>query len=106
MQKDVIFSEKDGRLIAYIQCDVDHHTARSMREKIDAMIFDSRTKCLVLDFTRVEFMDSSGLGLILGRVERAQTLGAVVELTGLSPTLKKLLSISGIERIHGLSMKV
>ncbi len=105
MQKDVIFSLTDGILTARIMCDVDHHTARHMRERIDSMLFESRTDCLVIDFSQVEFMDSSGLGLILGRVERAQTLGARVEVTGLSKIQQKLLRLSGVEHISGLSMK-
>ena len=104
MQKDVIFSEVEDTLTARIQCDVDHHTARPMREMIDAMLFDRRPKTLVIDFSRVEFMDSSGLGLILGRVERAGSLGADVQLKGLSPALLKLIRLSGIERVQNLSV--
>lgn len=104
MQKDVIFSEIGDTLVARIQCDVDHHTARSMRERIDAMLIERNPSALVLDFTRVDFMDSSGLGLILGRVERATAIGAEVRLSGLSPTLMKLVKLSGIERIRGLSV--
>ena len=105
MKRDVIFSEEDGALIARIMCDVDHHTAKSMREQIDARLFDSRCHRLALDFSQVEFMDSSGLGLILGRVERATALGAEVEVRGLRPRFQKLLRLSGIERVRGLSMK-
>jgi stage II sporulation protein AA (anti-sigma F factor antagonist) len=59
---------------------------------------------LVIDFTRVEFMDSSGLGLILGRVEKASALGAEVMVSGASPALMKLIRLSGIERVRHLSV--
>lgn len=104
MKKDVIFSEKEGTLIAHIGCDIDHHTAKPMREKIDKKLLEIRPKALMLDFSGVGFMDSSGLGLILGRVEKASEAGASVYLVGLSPTLMKLVRLSGIERVRNLSL--
>ena len=104
MQQDVILSVSEGVLTARLTCDVDHHTAKAIREKIDAMLFESRAHLLIIDFGRVDFMDSSGLGLILGRVDRAGALGATVEVRGLSPRLHKLLRLSGLERVAGLSL--
>lgn len=104
MQKDVIFTEDGGTLTAYIQHDVDHHSARFMREEIDRRLFETKPKVLVIDISKVEFMDSSGLGLILGRVEKASALNAEVVLTGASPTLMKLIRLSGIERVRHLSV--
>lgn len=104
MQKDVIFTEIGNILVAEIQSDIDHHSAKAMREKIDTALFEKRARTLVIDFSRVQFMDSSGLGLILGRVERAGALGAEVQVSGLSPTLMKLVRLAGIEHIPGLSL--
>lgn len=58
----------------------------------------------MIDFSMVEFMDSSGLGLILGRVEKATVIGAEVILIGASPRIIKLISMSGIERVKHLSV--
>ncbi len=104
MQKEVIFSEAKGRLTAHIQKDVDHHLAKTMREAIDKKLFEVRPTLLILDFSRVEFMDSSGLGLIIGRVEKASVFNIQVAVSGLSPTLMKLVRLSGIERLRNLSI--
>ena len=104
MQKDVIFTEEDGILTAHIGSDVDHHNAKPMREKIDGRLFLTRPHTLIIDFSKVEFMDSSGLGLILGRVEKATALNAEVVLTGASPRILKLISLSGIDRVRHLSV--
>lgn len=104
MQDDVIFSYKEKNLYARITCDIDHHTARRIRERIDARMFREKPDRLTLDFSAVGFMDSSGLGLILGRVETATALGAVVRLMGVSPTIMKLLRLSGIERVKNLTV--
>ena len=104
MNKDVVFFEREGELIARIGCDIDHHSAKGMREKIDDKLFESRPHTLIIDFTSVSFMDSSGLGLILGRVERAGALQISVVLTGLSPTIMKLVRLGGLERVKNLTV--
>ena len=104
MQKDVSFSHEERTLTAHIECDIDHHTAKRMREKIDAELFIKRPELLIIDFSAVGFMDSSGLGLILGRVERAGALRSTVRVVGLSPTLMKLVRLAGIERVQNLTV--
>lgn len=104
MQKDVHFYEDNDSLTVFIQSDVDHHSAKFMREQIDRRLFESRPRVLVIDFSKVEFMDSSGLGLILGRVEKASALNTEVQISGASPSLMKLIRLSGLERIHNLSV--
>lgn len=104
MQKDVIFYEEGSSLTAFLQTDVDHHTARPMREAIDAKLFGNKPRILIIDLSKVEFMDSSGLGLILGRAEKAAALNSEVQIKGASQTIMKLIRLSGLERIHNLSV--
>lgn len=104
MREDVTFSSSRGALTASLKCEIDHHTARRMREKIDGELFLCKPNVLILDFSAVRFMDSSGIGLILGRTERAVAVGATVRLTGLSDTLYKLIRLSGLERVKNLSV--
>ena len=104
MREEVTFSSGKRALTAAISCEIDHHTARRMREKIDEELFLCRPEVLILDFSGVRFMDSSGVGLILGRTERASALGATVRLVGLSDTLYKLIRLSGLERVKNLSV--
>ena len=104
MKKEVVFSQHKGCLTAQIKCDLDHHTAKVVREELDRMLFEIKPERLVLDFSSVEFMDSSGLGLILGRVEKAGALNTEVGLSGISASLMKLIRLSGIERVKNLSL--
>lgn len=104
MQDTVIFQKDDTRLTAKLLCDIDHHTAKRMREKIDKALFDVKPGELLLDFSAVGFMDSSGLGLILGRCETASALHISVKLVGLSTQLMKLLRLAGLERVKNLSI--
>lgn len=104
MSTDVVFIERRGSLVARIGKDIDHHTAAAIRRAIDTRLFCDRPEQLVLDFGSVAFMDSSGIALIIGRCEAAAALGASVRLVGLSPSLMKLVSLAGLERIRNLSL--
>ena len=105
MENEIIsFSHSAQSLIARISCEIDHHTAARLRTRIDRELFIGRPNMLCLDFSEVRFMDSSGIALILGRVESAGAVGAKVHLVGLSPTLFKLVRLSGIERIKNLTV--
>ena len=104
MKEDVTFSHSGGSLTARICCELDHHTVRRIRERIDARLFKDKPERLMLDFSGVGFMDSSGIGLILGRVETARVVGATVCIVGASPMLVKLFRLSGIEKIKNLTV--
>ncbi len=96
---------KDGHsLIASLSCDIDHHSAKGLRDEIDKRVIENRPRVLVLDFGGVSFMDSSGIGLILGRAELCRTIGARVSVTGLDPHLSKLISLSGVDRVKNVSV--
>ncbi len=104
MQTDVIFTVGERTLTAVLSAEIDHHTARIMRERIDKEFFLRKPEILVLDFSKVGFMDSSGLGLILGRCSVAEGIGASVRVVGASDRLMRLIRLSGLERIKNLSV--
>ena len=105
MEKETVaFSQNGERLVARIFGEVDHHTARHIRERIDREAFLARARVLVIDLSGVGFMDSSGIALSLGRVEVARELGGVVHIIGAPPQVRKLIHLSGIERVAGLTV--
>ena len=89
----------NGVLVAKIQGDIDHHSARHIRDSIDSYIFEKKPNSVHLDLSLVEFMDSSGLGLILGRYNTACEIGAILKILSPSKGVKKVLELAGIERI-------
>lgn len=97
--------KKEGdRLVAEIRCEIDHHTAKGIRESVDAELLMGGVKLLTLDFSSVTFMDSSGIGLIIGRAAKAELHGARVEVIGLGGNLKRIVCMSGIERIPNVEI--
>ena len=79
--------------------EIDHHTAREIREAIDSSVELNMPTLLVLDFTGVSFMDSSGIGLVMGRYRNLIKLGAELHITGAAPNINKMLRLAGIEKL-------
>jgi len=104
MEKEVLFLSREDTLSVILPCEIDHHAARPIREKTDTKLFMLSPKLLIMDFSAVSFMDSSGIGLILGRAELCEELGGRIRLKGLSSSLMKLVRLSGIEKIKNLSI--
>lgn len=88
---------------AYLSGDIDHHSAADMREKIDNAIDCNMPAVLVLDFGGVSFMDSSGIGLVMGRYKNLQKTGAKLHITGTSPQINKVMKLAGMNRLAKLN---
>ncbi len=104
MNEKVSFSEDGSILKAHLAAEIDHHSAKGIREAIDEMLFKLSPDVLVLDFSEVRFMDSSGIGLIIGRAEIAGEIGAEIRISGLSQTLQRIVRLSGIEKIKNITI--
>lgn len=89
----------EDTMTAYLLGEIDHHTAREIREEIDDTATRSHPKELVLDFKDVTFMDSSGIGLIMGRYALMQELGGELHVTGQSAHIKKVMKLAGLDRL-------
>ena len=79
--------------------EIDHHCAAAIREEIDTALYACAPKTLVLDFSEVSFMDSSGIGLIMGRYRILQPLGGSIVLQSPAPHISRILRLAGMERI-------
>ena len=83
----------------YVRGEIDHHTAVSIRNGIDGMLFEKRPQKLILDLSGVSFMDSSGLGLIMGRLSVMKSLGGDMILQNPGRETDVMLRLSGMERL-------
>lgn len=95
----VLLNYKDGVLTARLSGEIDQHSAAEMREAIDDASQKVKPYCLRLDFSEVSFMDSSGIGLILGRVRLYQFWKGRVVVCGLPQFLSKMVELSGIASV-------
>lgn len=92
----VIISFEDNEMIAKLEGDIDHHSAKSMRDTIDELINKKAPAVLNLDFGGIQFMDSSGIGLIMGRYRLMKSLHGTVKVTNMPAHIEKLIKLSGL----------
>lgn len=89
----------EGTLTVAVSGEIDHHSAAPLRLKIDREILFYRPKSLELDLSGVTFMDSSGLGLILGRYTKAAEVGASTCVVNPTKQVRRLIELAGADRI-------
>lgn len=79
--------------------EIDHHETKFLKEEIDTEISDSMPRKIVIDLSRTTFMDSSGLGLILGRYNRSLEIGAEFEVANPGEKIMRIITMSGLDKI-------
>ena len=89
----------DGNLYVLLRGEIDHHSAVSVRSSIDEKLYEFRPKNVIMDLSKIDFMDSSGLGLIMGRYALMQKLGGNFFVANPSERVLKIFERSGLLRI-------
>ena len=90
---------KNQCLVISLPGEIDHCQAEDIRQECEMMFLKACVRDVIFDFTGTNFMDSSGIGLILGRVRTAALWGGHVTVRGLSPQLKKMAELSGVSAL-------
>lgn len=93
------FENVKNALVVYLAGEVDQYAAAQMKERIDIEIENSVNHNLIFDLSEVSLMDSSGIGLIVGRYKLINSLGGKVLLCGGSEMINKMIVLSGIGKI-------
>ena len=89
---------KGDTVTVYLDGELDHHTAKGVRAELEALIESPRVKRLVLDLSGLTFMDSSGIGFILGRYKLAREYGGRVVVAGTGKKTRTILEMAGLAR--------
>ena len=93
------FNEKDKLLNLEIDEEIDHHRAENLRRVADYEIQRRNPKRVILDFNNVVFMDSAGIGMVIGRYKIASMIGAKLEMRNVKENIKKIFEMSGILKL-------
>jgi stage II sporulation protein AA (anti-sigma F factor antagonist) len=86
-------------LIVHLDGELDHHSSEEVRNKIDSKYYDENLLNLVLDLRKVNFMDSSGIGLVMGRYKNCKEQGGNVSIVNTKNNIDKILEMSGLTKI-------
>ena len=93
---EIIYEVAGHTLVAELFGEMDHHGAERIRTGIDEMMKNYSAKHLIFDFSKVTFMDSAGIGVILGRYRKLQLTGGNVAVVSCSPKIRNILNMAGI----------
>lgn len=93
------FQHKYKTLIVGISGELDHHSSEAIRIKIDNKIDELGIMNLIIDFSDVNFMDSSGIGVIIGRYRRIAEFGGKLLIVNLKPQIRKVFELGGLFKI-------
>ena len=86
-------------LIIHLNGELDHHNAIGIREKADKLIERNHIKHIVFDFSGTNFMDSAGIGVIMGRYKKVIFIGGKIAVTNLNSTVDRIFRLSGLYKI-------
>jgi len=86
-------------LIVYLNGEIDHCCAEKTRAEIEAYLQDRSVSRLTMDFSRVSFMDSSGIGMLIGRYKTMAERGGRVFARGMKPSVERLFYMAGLHKI-------
>lgn len=93
-------AQKNGEhLLVYLNGEIDHCCAETLRRDIEDLLRDQKIIKLTLDFSRVSFMDSSGVGMLIGRYKTMAARHGSINAQGLRPPVRKLFHMAGLHRI-------
>ena len=96
---NIHYSKEDKLLVMEITEEIDHHTTEKIRRRADYEIQRYMPKKALFDFNSVSFMDSSGIGMVVGRYKLLAMLGGTLELANVRPNLEKVFDMAGVLKI-------
>lgn len=100
------YVQEDKLLLLQITEEIDHHFAEEIRRKADYEITRYMPRKVIFDFNQVTFMDSAGIGMLIGRYKVAKMLGSTVEMINVKPSIKKVFEMSGVLKIVPISNSI
>ena len=99
------YIKTDKLLVVKIIEEIDHHTTEKIRRKIDNEITRYMPRKVILDFNKVSFMDSAGIGLIIGRYKLINMIGGELKIANVNTQIQKIFEMSGLLRLIPVEQK-
>lgn len=99
LNRETAYEKRGNCLVIYITDDLDHHMVTGLREVSDRLIRSEQIKHIIFDFTDVGFMDSSGIGMIMGRYKKVMFSGGRAAVTNVGEIVNRIFVLSGLYQI-------
>lgn len=86
-------------LTVFVPAELDHHYAEIIKRGSDRLMQSSNIRRIVFDFRRTSFMDSSGIGMLVGRYKNMRFMGGAVVAVNVSERILRILTLSGVYKL-------
>lgn len=96
---EVLYEVRGDNLLIYLPEELDHHNAKIITEQSDWYIISNQIKNIIFNFKRTTFMDSSGVGVIMGRYKLIKGRGGEITVTNINQSIDRILTISGLYKL-------
>ena len=94
--------DQKNLVIEFMSTELDHHITNEVRDDIDNILMSKSVKNIIFDFKNIKFMDSSGIGVIIGRYKKVSSEGGKVSVVNVNARVKKIFDLSGMNKIIGI----
>ncbi len=99
MREQIGYEQLQSTLVLHLPPEIDHHSSKEIRERTEGYLREGQVRHLVFDFSQTTFMDSSGIGALLGRYKRMRERGGSVTIYGADPQIQRILRIAGVDKL-------
>ena len=96
---ELYFKKKNKTIIIQISGEIDHHSAAGIRNHTESALLELGGKNIIYDFQKVTFMDSSGIGMLIGRYKQLETIGGRIAIVNINDTIAEMFHLSGLKVI-------
>ena len=100
------YIQEDKLLLLQITEEIDHHFVEEIKRRADYEITRYMPRKVVFDFNKVTFMDSAGIGMLIGRYKICKMLGSTIEMINVKPSIRKVFEMSGVLKIVPISNSI
>lgn len=100
-----VLKKRGSCLFVYVPRELDHHFAKQVTEEVDRELGKGNVRQLVFDFSDTTFMDSSGIGMLMGRYRMLHYSGGKVTAIHVSDRVNRIMRLSGIYKYIEISQE-
>lgn len=99
MKEQIRYEQQQSTLVLHLPSEIDHHSSKEIRERTEDYLREGKIRQVVFDFSGTSFMDSSGVGALLGRYKRMRERGGSVMIYGADTQIRRILRIAGVDKL-------
>ncbi len=96
---ELSFRKKNSTIIIMVSGEIDHHTSKELRRQTESAYIEMGVKNIIFHFEKVSFMDSSGIGMLIGRYKQLQSMGGRIAIVAANNKITEIIKFSGISKI-------